>query len=166
MTRHVHEVEVRVANKLDLWCLEESVVILADESGILNGLFGQVPYIRLGADDTDVGWIPMMTLICEGNVLTNEHSNTDTGHVEAIEEGLYVVVNLHALPFPLVLEDTLRHGRDDTIVSSLDCLEGLREPLVVGLQVRRPVVGVIHHGKVSPRGLLFSAGAAATAVLE
>ena len=49
----------------------------------------------------------MPLLVRQGDVLPNEHTDADTGHVEAVEEGLDVVVYLHALSLALVLENSL-----------------------------------------------------------
>ncbi|KAI6773376.1 hypothetical protein HG531_000225 [Fusarium graminearum] len=69
----------------------------------------------------------MMALVCQGNVLADEHTDTDTGHVKAIEERLDGAVNLHALATALVFEDTLGHGGDDAIMTALDLVQGLSE---------------------------------------
>lgn len=151
VTRDVHEVEVGVADELDAGRLEQAVVVLADEAGVLNGLLGQLLDVCLCADDADVGWVAVVALVRQGNVLADEHADADARHVEAVEEGLDVGVDLHALAPPLVLEDALRHGGDDAVVPPLDLVQALGEFLVVELQLGRPVARVVDRGKVSPR---------------
>jgi hypothetical protein len=64
-------------------------------------------------------------LVGQGDVLAQQHANTDTRHVEAVEEGLYVVVDLHPLPLALVLQDALCDRRDDAVMPPLDLVESL-----------------------------------------
>lgn len=154
MTGNVHEVDVGVADELDLGGFKEAVVILADESSVFNGFLGEILNVGLGTDYSDIGGIAMMALVRESNVLADEHADTDPGHVEAIEERLDGAVNLHSLALALVLEDTLCHGRDDAIMSSLDVMKSLRKPLVVEMQVGRPITRVVHHCKVPSRETL------------
>ena len=150
MTGHVHEVQVRVADELDFGRFEQAVVVLAHETGVLDGLLGKVPHVGLGADDADVGGVPVVALVRQGDVLSDKHSDAYPGHVEAVEEGLDIVVDLHALALALVFEDALCHCRHHPIVPPLDLVERLREFLVVGLQVGWPVPGVVDHGEVPP----------------
>ena len=92
-----------------------------------------------------------MTLIGQGDMLADKHADAYAGHVKAVEEGLNVVIDLHALSLSLPLENALRHGGHDTIVSPLDPVECLCKVLVIQLQLRRPISRVVHHGKISPR---------------
>jgi hypothetical protein len=46
-------------------------------------------------------------LVRQGNVLADEHADADPGHVESVEEGLDVVVDLHALALALPLQYSL-----------------------------------------------------------
>lgn len=149
---HIHEVNVRVAHKLDLGGLEEPVVILANEARVFDGFLSQVLDIRLCADDTDVSGVAVVALVSQGDVLTDEHTDAYARHVEAIEERLNVVVNLHALSLALILQNTLRHGRHNAIVSPLDAVEGFCKSFVVQPKLGGPVSGVVHHGEVSPCG--------------
>lgn len=99
--------EVRFANKLDFWGVKEAIMIFADKPRIFNGLLGKLANVCLGADDADVIGFGRMLLVSESNVLADEHPYPDAGHVEAIQEILYVRVDLHPLALPLVLEDAL-----------------------------------------------------------
>ena len=85
-------------------------------------------------------------------MLTYEHTNTNAGHVEAVEEGLDVRINLHALPIPFIFENALGDGRDDAVVPALDVLKSLCEALVVVIQFGGPIVAVVGRGVVSARG--------------
>lgn len=125
MTRNVHEVEVGVADELNFGSIEEAVVILADEASVLDGFLGQIAHVCLCTDDADIGRIRMSSLIGQSNVLAYKHANTDTRHVEAVEESLDVVVYLHSLTLALVFEDALGNGGHDAIVTALDLLESL-----------------------------------------
>lgn len=149
MAGNVHEVEVGIADELDLGSLKHAIVILTDKASVLNGFLGEVLNVGLGADDADIVGVAMMALIGQGDVLTDEHTDADTGHVEAIEEGLNGAVDLHALTTALVLEDTLGHGGDDTVVAALDVMQSLGETLVVEMEVGGPVTRVIDEGKVA-----------------
>lgn len=64
MAGDVHEVQVGVADELDLGSFEEAVVILTDETSILNGFLGEILDVGLCADDTDIGGVAMMALVC------------------------------------------------------------------------------------------------------
>lgn len=148
---HVHEVEVGVADELDLGGLEEAVMVLADEAGILNGLLGEVLDVCLCANDADIGGVAVVALVRQGNVLAEEHADADAGHVEAVEEGLDAAVNLEALALALVLEDALGHGGDDAVVAALDLVQGLGEALVVEVQLGGPGARVVDGGVVAAR---------------
>lgn len=63
-------------------------MILADKSSILDSLLGKILNIGLGADNADVVGVAVMALIRQSNMLADEHSNTDTGHIETVEERL------------------------------------------------------------------------------
>jgi hypothetical protein len=65
----------------------------------------------------------MGPLVRKGDVLSDEHPNAYSRHVEAIQERLNRVVDLHALPFSLVLQDTLGNCGNHTIVPPLDLLQ-------------------------------------------
>lgn len=83
-------------------------------------------------------------------MLADEHADTNAGHIEAVEEGLYVVVDLHPLSLALPLEDALRNGGDDAVVPPLDLLQGVCKFGVVGTQLWRPFLAVVCSGEVSP----------------
>lgn len=103
MAGDVHEVQMRGAYELDFRGVEEAVVVFADETGVFDGFLREVADVGFGADDADVGGVFVVALVGEGDVLADEHSDADAGHVEAVEEGLDVVVDLHALPLALIL---------------------------------------------------------------
>lgn len=151
MAGDVHKVQVGVAEKLDARGFEQAVVVLADEAGIFNGLLRELLDICLGADDADVGGVAVVALVGQGNVLADEHADADARHVEAVEEGLDVGVDLHALAAALVLEDALGHGGDDAVVPPLDLVQALGKLLVVELQLGRPVAVVVDGRKIPPR---------------
>ena len=125
MSWDIHEVEVRVADELDLGRIEETVMILTYEARVLNSFLSQVAHVCLCTDDTDIVGVRVSSLIGQGNMLTDQHTDTDTGHVETIEESLDIVVYLHSLAFAFVLEDALCDGSHDTIVTAFDLLECL-----------------------------------------
>jgi hypothetical protein len=72
-------------------------------------------------------------------MLADEHTDTDTGHVETVEEGLDSAVDLHALTTTLVLENALRHRGNDAIVTALDVVQSLSKALVVEVKIGGPV---------------------------
>jgi hypothetical protein len=64
-------------------------------------------------------------------VLSYQHADSYSRHVEAVQECLNVVVNLHPLPLPFVFQDSLRNSRHNTVVPSLNFLQSLCEACVV-----------------------------------
>jgi hypothetical protein len=64
MAWHVHEVDIRIANELDFGRIKETVVVLTDESRILDGLLSELPDVCFGADDADIIWMRALALIC------------------------------------------------------------------------------------------------------
>ena len=90
----------------------------------------------------------MSALVGERNVLANEHADAYAGHVETIEEGLNVVVDLHTLTLTLVLEDALGNGGDNTVMSALDLVKCRCEAGIVVVQLRWPVTSCIISGAV------------------
>lgn len=151
MAGDVHEVQVGIAYQLNARGFKQAIVVFADEAGVLNGLLRKLFDVGLGADDADVGGVAMVALVGQGNVLADEHADADAGHVEAVEEGLDVGVDLHALAAALVFQDALGHCSDDAVVPPLDLVQALGELLVVELQLGRPVAVVVDGRKVSPR---------------
>ena len=102
--------QVGFAHEPDFRGVEEAIVVFADEAGVFDGFLGEFAHVGLGADDADVVGRCGLFLVREGDVLADEHADADAGHVEAVEEGLDVGVDLHALPFALVFEDALGCG--------------------------------------------------------
>ena len=151
VARDVHEADVVVTDELDLRGVEQAVVVLAHEASVLDGLLSELTHVGLGADDADVVGVRARALVGEGDVLADEHADADAAHVEAVEEGLDVVVNLHALALALPLEDALGDGGDDAVVPPLDLLQRVCEFGVVGAQLGRPLLPVVGGSKVSPR---------------
>ena len=131
MAGDVHEVEVFGTDKLDFRSVEETVVIFADESSVLDGFLGEILDVCFRTYDTHITWVFMMTLIRQCDMLANQHSDTYSRHVKAIQERLYVIVNLHPLSFPLVLQYSLRNSRHHTIVPPLDLIQRIRKPFIV-----------------------------------
>ena len=76
--------------------------------------------------------------------LSDEESNADAGHVEAVQPRLNVEPDMLGVARPFPFEDTLCDCCDGRVVSCLDGLEHLCELFVVLLDLRRPgdVVGV------------------------
>ena len=151
VTWDVHEADVGVADELDLGRLEQAVVVLADEARVLYGFLGEFVDVGLGADYADVVGVGALALVGEGNVLADEHADADTRHVEAVEEGLDIVIDLHALLLALPLQDALCHGRHHAVVPPLDFLQGLCELCVVGAQLHGPFLAIVGSGIVSAR---------------
>ena len=149
MARNIHEGEVRRTKQLDFGSVKEAIVVFADESGVFYGFFGKFLDVGFRADNTDVIRVPVVRLVCQCNVLPNEHTNADTRHVEAVEEGLYGRVDLHALLLSLVFVDTLGNSCDDGVVPPLDLLQCALKFLVVVCELRRPVLTVVHGRKVA-----------------
>ena len=107
MTGDVHEIQIGAADELNLGRVEESVVVFADEARVLDCLLRELAYVRLGADYSDIIGMRFGALVCQGDVLAYQHTDADAGHVESIEKGLDVGVDLHALALALVFENTL-----------------------------------------------------------
>ena len=164
VARYVHEADVVVADELDLGGVEQTVVVLAYEARVLDGFLGEFADVGLCADDADVVGVGARALVGEGDVLADEHTDADTRHVEAVEEGLYVVVNLHPLSLALPLEDALGDGCHDAVVPPLDLLQRVCKLCVVCAQLWRPFLAVVCGSKVSPARrcapVLFAVGIA------
>lgn len=149
MAWDVHEMQVGFTDELDFWGVEEAVVVFADEAGVFDGFLGEFADVGCGADDSHVIRIRGLFLVRESNMLANQHTYTYTGHVEAVEEGLDIGVNLHALFLAFVFEDSLSDGCDNAVVSSFDAFEGLGEAFVVVVELRRPVAAVVSSGEIA-----------------
>lgn len=151
MSRDVHKVQIRLADELNFRGVKETIVIFTDEARVFNCFLGEVVDVGLGADDADV--VVMFRSSVERDVLTDQHTDSNTGHVEAVEEGLDRVVDLHSLLFPFVFVDAESHGGDDGIMTVFDVLEELGEAVVVVNNLRRPVAAVIYCYVVSSEGV-------------
>lgn len=90
-------------------------------------------------------------------MLADEHTDTDAGHVETVEEGLDGAVDLHALAATLVLENALRHRGNDAIVTALNVVQSLSKALVVEVKIGGPVACVVDNSKVPARKALVLA---------
>ena len=144
----VHEIEVVSTHELDLGRLEQAVIVFAYEARVLDRFGREVLDVRLCADDADIVGVAVGARVLEGDVLADEHADADAGHVEAVEECLDGVVDLHALALALIFEDTLRDGGDDAVVAALDAFECGCEPLVVICELGRPVAVIIQRCEV------------------
>lgn len=149
MARDIHEMQVGFADQLDLWGVEEAVVVLTDEAGVFDGFLGEFADVGCGADDADVIRVRCLFLVRERDMLPDQHPYAYPGHVEAVEEGLDIRVDLHALLFAFVFEDSLRYGCDDAVVPSFDAFQGFRKAFVVVVEFGRPVAAVVSSGKIS-----------------
>ena len=78
MAGDVHERQRRVADELDLGRVEETIMVLADEPGVLHRLLGELAYVGAGADDADVVGLMPMSLISQRDVLADQHPDADT----------------------------------------------------------------------------------------
>jgi len=94
----------------------------------------------------------MRALVGESDVLAYQHTNTYSGHVEAVEKGLDVRIDLHSLSISLVFKDSLSDRRNNAVVPSFDVLESFRKTLVIVVQFGRPVVTVVGGGVVPAGG--------------
>ena len=150
VSRNVHKVQVLLADELNLGCLEETVVVLTDKASVFNGLKRDLPHVGLGADDPDIVGMANVGLFREGDVLADEHADTNARHVEAIEEGLNGGVNLQTLAFPFPFQDALSHGGHHAVMSPFDLLQGLGEAFVVVVQFRGPVSSIVGRNKIPP----------------
>jgi hypothetical protein len=102
---HVHKLQVRSTNQLHLWSIEETIIILTDESGVVNGFLGEGLDVGPRADDADVVW--SRGFVVEGYVLADEHADADAGHVESVEEGLDLGIDLGSLAVLFVFQNSL-----------------------------------------------------------
>ena len=139
MSWHVHEVEIRRADQANLGRIKQAVVVLANETRVLDGFLRQVPHVGVCANYADIVWVCMCPLISQSDVLSNEHAYSYTAHIKSIQESLNVVVYLHALSFPFVFQDALCDCGNDWVVSPLDFLECASKLVVVIGQLGRPL---------------------------
>ena len=151
MTRNIHEFEIGLTDELDFGGFEQAIMVFTDKARIVDGFLGEVLHVGFGANHAHIIWLQVLLLIRECNMLADEHADADAGHVEAVEEGLDVGVDLHALPLPLVLENPLGYGCDDTVVSPFDDLERFGKALVIISQLGGPVDAVVGRGVVPSR---------------
>jgi len=110
MPGDIHKVQIISTNQLDLGCFKEAVVVFTNKSRVFNGFLGEFFDVRFRTYDADVVGVAVLALVGQGNVLADEHADADAGHVEAVEKGLDVVVDLHALALALVFEYALGYG--------------------------------------------------------
>jgi hypothetical protein len=134
--RNVHKGQVPGADELDWRPLEEPVVFFADKGGIVDSLPTNVVYVGIDADDTDIVVIRFETV--EGDVLADQDADSDTAHVESVEEGLDGPVDRLAALFLFEFEDPLCHGGHDRVVPPLDIGEQLGEAFVVVVHLWGP----------------------------
>ncbi len=127
-------------------------MILAHKSCVVNGFLGEFSHVGLSTNYTDVIRFYCLLLICKGDMLTYQHSNAYSRHVEPIKEGLYIIIDLHPLPFPLVFEYALGNGCHYTVMPPFDPFQGPREALVVVVEFRRPVSFIVCRRIIPPRG--------------
>ena len=164
MSRHIHELQPWLADELYFGSVEQAIMVLTHKSRVLNGFLSKLSDVRLRADDTDVVRFGMRALIGERNMLTDQHTDPNPRHVEAVEKRLDVRVDLHSLPVPLVFQDPLSDCRDHAVVPPFDVLERSGETLVVVAQLGRPVVAIVRRGVVAARRCQAFAIAIAVAV--
>lgn len=88
-------------------------------------------------------------------MLADKHSNAYSRHVESVEEGLDIRVDLHPLTFSLVFIDTLRNGCHHAIMPPLDTFQSLGKSLVVVVQFWWPLALLVYAGIV-PSGGAFA----------
>lgn len=125
MRRHIHEFNVTGTKHLDFWGSKQSIMVLANESGIGNGILSNVLDVCPGTNDTDI--ISHKWATIQRWMLTYQHSNTNSGHVETIQKLLDVCINHTGLSVLLVFHDALCHGGHYWIVSSFDVFDGFDE---------------------------------------
>lgn len=82
-------------------------------------------------------------------MLTDEDTNTDTRHVEAIEKALHVGLNVLAPSCTLVLEHALGHSSYDGVMPCLDLLETPSEALIVVVDLWGPILDASMIGVIS-----------------
>ena len=143
MAGHIHKLEVGRTEELDFRGIEQTKMVFAHESRILDGLLCQVLYTCLRADDAHVVGVFVGGLIRQRNVLPNKHTYTNTRHVESVKEGLYRGVDLHALLFSFPLIYALCNGGDDWVMSSFYVCEASSKLAIVLGQHGRPVLAII-----------------------
>ncbi len=124
-------------------------MVLTDEAGVFNGFLREFADVGCGADDADVIRVRCLFPVRESDMLPDQHTYADTGHVEAVEERLDIRVDLHALFFAFVFEDSLSYGCDDAVVPSFDAFKGFSKAFVVVVEFRRPVAAVVRSGEIA-----------------
>src|SRR5436305_976181 len=125
-------------------------MVFAYKSSVLNRFFSQLLYIRFRTNNTDIVRVSGVLLPSERDMLSYQHPNANTRHVEAVEEGLNRGVDLHTLPFALVFVDARSNGGNDAVVPSFDRLKCLSELAIVVCQLLRPLVILIDRRKIAP----------------
>jgi len=93
---YIHKLQIRATNQLHLRSIEKTVIILTNESCIVNGFLRESLHIGPSTNDADI--IGSRGFIIKGYMLADEHSNADTGHIETVEEGLDLRIDLRTLP--------------------------------------------------------------------
>jgi hypothetical protein len=86
---------------LHFWSIKETIVILTNETGVVDGFLSEGLDVGPRADDADIIW--SRGFVVEGNVLADEHADADAGHVESVEEGLDLGIDLGSLAVFFVL---------------------------------------------------------------
>ena len=71
MPRDVHEVQVLLADELDLGSFIQAVVFFAHETSVLDGFLGDLMHVGLGTDYSDIIRLADMRLLCQGYMLAN-----------------------------------------------------------------------------------------------
>jgi hypothetical protein len=102
---HVHKLQIRSTNQLHLWSIKETIVILTNEPGVVNGFLREGLDVGPRTDDADIVW--SRGFVVEGYVLADEHADADAGHVESVEEGLDLGIDLGSLAVLFVFQNSL-----------------------------------------------------------
>jgi hypothetical protein len=100
LPRYIHKLQIRPTNQLNFGGIKKTVIIFTNETGVVDGFLSECLDIGASADDADV--IFSSGFVVEGDMLTDEHSDAYAGHVESIQEGLNLGIDLGSLTMFLV----------------------------------------------------------------
>ena len=116
---------------------EQTIVLFADKERIVYRFLTHIFDVGVCANYADV--VRVRIKLIEGDMLTDEHTDAYSTHVESVQESLNRLLRMFRLfGFLLELKDTLSDSRHYWIMTFLDLYERIRKPLVVLVHLRRP----------------------------
>lgn len=163
VTWHIHKRQFLGAHELNRRRTEQTIVLFTNKARILNGLMRYSTDIRIRTNNAHIvlrlrsthitqsscscavrqvaqrAFLGCHTRATQSNVLTDQHADTDTRHVEPIKELLHIHLVLLAPHRTFVVQYTLRQRCHHTIMPMLDTLQAPCKVLIVLNYILRPV---------------------------